>query len=548
MANEEHLKWLFEGTAAWNTRRINEDFTPDFAESDLSGEDLSSVNLFRANLTKADLSGANLTNANLIQANLREADLTHADLSGSDLTSADLANADLTNADLSRSGLINGNLTNSSLAGADLSYSDLSDANLTGASLTSADLTDAVLVKAELSNATFVDALLPGANLSNSNLTGADFSNAILVAADFIDSNLSHANLSGALLVSADFTNASLANAILDNANLSDAFLTRANLSTTDLARADLSGAKIEEAILFDEPVEAVAYYPTNTLVGSIGDLLNIIRDINDNHRSEFLMYFRGEPQDGWELRPSVLRNQLSVHEGAMLRDLTARRPEEFSTASSALAQWVLARHHGLQTRFLDITRNPLVALFFACENDRENNKVDGRLHVFVVSPSLVKPYNSDAISVIANFAKLSSEDQLIILRDEQAPSEPSYRESLRRLYQSIRSEKPYFEDRISIKDFYRVFVVEPQQSSERIRAQSGAFFVSAFHERFEREEIIENVLNVPVYDHYILTIPQDKKPRIRAELRLAGIRRETLFPGLDTAAEAVTEMYTERM
>ena len=61
-------------------------------------------------------------------------------------------------------------------------------------------------------------------------------------------------------------------------------------------------------------------------------------------------------------------------------------------------------QHYGLKTRLLDITRNPLVALFNACEEDGEK---DGRLHVFAVPSDLIKSFNSDTVSIIANFAKL---------------------------------------------------------------------------------------------------------------------------------------------
>ena len=86
--------------------------------------------------------------------------------------------------------------------------------------------------------------------------------------------------------------------------------------------------------------------------------------------------------------------------------------------------------------------------------------------------------------------------------------------------------------------------MVEPQQSSERLRAQAGAFLVSAFHERFERDEMLKWNKNIPVYAHYELTISGGHKDRIMEDLQLLNVTRETLFPGLDSSAESVGDAF----
>ncbi len=96
-----------------------------------------------------------------------------------------------------------------------------------------------------------------------------------------------------------------------------------------------------------------------------------------------------------------------------------------------------------------------------------------------------------------------------------------SWSEAIPRLHILVRQENPYFDERIDPRDLYRVFVVEPQQSSERLRAQSGAFLVSAFHERFEREKIVGWNKGIPVYAHYKLTIPGKCKEDIIKALQM---------------------------
>ena len=260
--------------------------------------------------------------------------------------------------------------------------------------------------------------------------------------------------------------------------------------------------------------------------VGGVRDLLDACRVLNDRYGENVVMYFRGEGRFSWKLRPSVMRSSEDAGfdfrsaEAEMLNDLMTRQPDAFERVSSALGQWVFAQHHGLKTRLLDITRNPLVALFNACVyNDPE----DGKLHVFAVPRSLIKPYNRDTVRIVSNFAKLSRGEQNLLLGKTRAdasgdvfPTEAEnfldcrqlFARAKARLYSIVRQESPYFEEKIDLRDLFRILVVEPQRMFDRLKAQSGAFLISAFHERFEREEALKLVAEMPLYAHHVMRIP----------------------------------------
>ena len=115
---------------------------------------------------------------------------------------------------------------------------------------------------------------------------------------------------------------------------------------------------------------------------------------------------------------------------------------------------------------------------------------------------------------------------------------------ALTRLYHNVGREKPHFKERIDPQDLYKVFVVEPEQSIKRVRAQSAAFLVSAFHQRFEPSHILTWNPDIPIYEHHRFKIPARCKGSILQELQLLNVTRETLFPGLEEATQAVMRQH----
>ena len=411
---------------------------------------------------------------------------------------------------------------------------------------------------------------LRGANLKRADLSGAELRNADLLQSDLEDAILWGADLSCASLRSAKLKGANFKDAVLDYADLTGADLDGARLATA-LLGVELTRTKSWKAKLYSSAGDGGwcnAYSMLREKVGSVGDLLDRCRCFADKYgiddgpepdNAQYRMYFRGECKLYDKTGTAVIRKRgHQENEAAMLRELIAQRPTYFERDGSAFNRWVTAQHHGLPTRLLDVSSNPLVALYNAAKEDKEC----GRVHVFIVPRKLVKQHHSDVLSVVANFAKLERREQDFLLgknvtRRGEAPL--LYGDVMQRWYHFIREEKSAFRSRIDARDLFRVFVAEPAHSIERVRAQQGAFLISAFHGDMSKEGIKSEMLRgrdcgsdgtgpdlgIPIYDHYRLEVPGDKKSGIRVELSRIGITRATLFPDdLDHAAQEIKTNY----
>lgn len=117
------------------------------------------------------------------------------------------------------------------------------------------------------------------------------------------------------------------------------------------------------------------------------------LQHIEEQCTGERNVLFRGHTNSTWVLEPKIARLALRTHfrmpdaESEMLRDFKRQALPHLSRDLRDNWDWLaLAQHHGLPTRLLDWTTNPLVALWFAVERPPEE-ETDGAVWMFFGAP-----------------------------------------------------------------------------------------------------------------------------------------------------------------
>ena len=210
--------------------------------------------------------------------------------------------------------------------------------------------------------------------------------------------------------------------------------------------------------------------------------------------------YYRGVPDQEFELIPSIGRGwngDISLLKTIEERALATIKTRAITYANiSDLGDWgwlMVGQHHGMPTRLLDWTKNPLVALYFACSNEKYVD-CDGGVYR--------RSWNVNSIITI----------------------------------DLMRHKKPF--------EISNDFVINPPHISPRIAAQASIFTIS----KNPMRPLEIDPTTKEMFPNDKIIINGSSKEKILFQLRDLGIGPASLFPGLEGECEQISvEVKTEK-
>ena len=116
------------------------------------------------------------------------------------------------------------------------------------------------------------------------------------------------------------------------------------------------------------------------------------------SERAMAACFYRGHADIGWQWLSGVYRtdekgNSFRANESRLYHEIMRRDPLAFAEDKNTFERLVRMQHYGLPTRLLDITQNPLIALFFACTDLPEK---DGEVMAFSWPDSRISMHQRD--------------------------------------------------------------------------------------------------------------------------------------------------------
>ena len=296
------------------------------------------------------------------------------------------------------------------------------------------------------------------------------------------------------------------------------------------------------EEIIFNKD-EMENYGIEITSVSSFIDEVNKIKD--DLYGSNEELFFRGQKTDFWDVIPSIFRGNFLSVEHTLMKGPLLKAPYEFISIKNDFEIMTKYQHYGMCTRLLDLTTNPLVALYFACEEygdvcykgieNEEDTKIQEANGVIFFNKKYSVSTNEINIKVISSLSQIDlSNDNTL----ESILRKLTERQAISKELEERWKSKEHYEKFINI--IQNNYIVTLPYNNERLSRQCGMFLLAGCFNFVYTESISESSIEKGYkdlrdeFDRKFFYISGEKKKEILEELDTYNINEATLFPELE--------------